>query len=796
MRSLIVILLILCQSAYGQLVTNIDTPTNLVQNVLLGTGVQISNINYVGSPGAIGYFDGSNTNIGIDEGVILTTGTIANTAAGPHGPNNQASAGVDLNGGGFTKLDNLVNGSSTFDATILEFDFIPFSDTVKFNYVFASEEYPEFVNSEFNDVFAFFISGPGIPGGEKNMAIIPGTNLPVAINNVNNGFNNNGNCTNCAYYVNNGNGSTSPQNSSSFYVQYDGFTTPLQAISEVECGETYHLIIAIADVGDGYYDSGIFLEANSLSSESPVTIEYDLSSMAFGAPNIMAEGCVDANFTITRHGYRVNQAETITIVTSGSATEGTDYSNVPNTINFAAGQVSQTFSFSALADGIAEGQENVILEFFISDACGNNNAQTFELFINDLEDVEVEVQDQSVICPGELVQLTANASGGGGSYTYLWNTGETTASIVVSPTSTTTYSVSVTDDCLNQTAQTTAVVTVPSYPPIEIDATNDIIEQCPYVPYTLYSNVSGGAGMYQYSWWSSEDGVIGTADSVNISPSTSTVFAVLVTDQCGNVISDTIDFTVLSPPLVVSLNDPPDICPGESVVLSASASGGFGNHYYYWPDLNDSASTVTVNPLNTTTYEVQVYDDCGTFTISEYVKVVVIKPTVDFIVSSNTVYQDLPITFQNLSENATYYSWDFGDGNTSELVHPNNTYDEPGFYTVQLIGEDDKGCIDSISKVIEILPEFYLYIPNTFTPDNDRFNNYFAVEAVNVVEFDIGIFNRWGELIFSSQDVDFKWDGTNANGNVVKDGTYIYKVKYKSINNDEEIIVGHVNVLK
>ena len=764
--------------------------------MLLGTGVQISNVNYVGSPGSIGYFNGANTNIGLDEGVILTTGTIANNPAGPHGPNNQASAGVSLNGGGFTKLDALVNGSSTFDATILEFDFIPFSDTVKFNYVFASEEYPEFVNSEFNDVFAFFISGPGIPGGEKNMALIPGTNDPVAINNVNNGFNNNGNCMNCAYYVNNGNGSTFPENSNNYYVQYDGFTTPLQAISAVECGETYHLIIAIADVGDGLYDSGIFLEANSLSSESPVTIDYSLSSLAFGASNIMAEGCVDATFEITRHGYRVDQAETITIVPSGTATEGVDYTNIPNAINFTPGQVTQTFTFTALADGIAEGQENIILDFFISDACGNNNAQTFEIFINDLENVEVEVADQTVICPGELVQLTATASGGGGSYTYLWNTGDTTQSIVVSPTSTTTYSVAVTDDCLDQTAQTTVEVTVPLYPPLELNATGDIIEQCPYVPYTLYSNASGGAGFYQYSWWSSEDGYVSTADSLNIAPDTSTVYAIVVTDQCGNVISDTIDFTVLSPPLEVSITDPPQICPGESVTLTASATGGFGNYYFYWPDLNDSSTTVTVNPLSTTTYEVQVYDDCGTFTVSEYVQVVVVKPTVDFTISSGTVYQDLPITFQNLSLNSVYYSWDFGDGNTSNMVHPNNTYDEPGTYIVQLIGEDDKGCIDSISKPIVILPEFYLYIPNTFTPDNDRHNNVFEVSAVNVVEFEIGIFNRWGELIFSSQDVNFQWDGTNPQGRIVKDGTYIYKVKYKSINNDEDIIVGHVNVLK
>lgn len=796
MRILTVILLILSINAYGQLITSTSTPANLVQNVLLGTGVQISNINYVGSPNSIGYFDGSNTNIGLNDGVILTTGTVLNTPAGPHGPNNQASAGEDLQSGGFTKLDALVNGSSTFDATILEFDFIPFSDTVKFNYVFASEEYPEFVNSEFNDVFAFFISGPGIAGGEKNMAIIPGTTLPVAINNVNNGLNNNGNCMNCAYYVNNGNGSTFPQNSSNQFVQYDGFTTPLQAISEVQCGETYHLIIALADVGDGLYDSGIFLEANSLSSESPVTIDYDLSDLAFGASNIMAEGCVDATFTIERHGYRINQAETITIVTSGSAIEGTDYTNVPTQINFAAGQATQTFTFSALQDGLAEGQENIILEFFIEDACGNNNAQSFEIFINDLENVEVTVDDQQVVCPGELVQLTANASGGGGSYNYLWSTGETTQSIVVSPTTTTTYSVEVTDDCLEQTAQTTATVTVPSYPPLEIDASADIVEQCPFVPYSIAANVTGGAGGYQFVWTSSLDGQVGNMDSLDILPAATTQYVIVATDQCGTVVTDTVDVTILSPPLVVTTNNPPEICPGESVTLNAAATGGFGDYYFYWPALDDSSATVTVNPLNTTTYEVIVYDDCGTFTVSEFVQVTVVKPDVDFAISSTTLFEGLPITFQNLTQNAAYYLWDFGDGNGSSMVHPNNTYLEPGSYTVQLIAEDLKGCIDSISKPITILPEFYLYIPNTFTPDGDRYNNYFRVEAVNVIEFSIGIYNRWGELIFTSEDVDFMWDGTNSRGVIVKDGTYIYKVKYKSINNDEEIITGHINVLK
>ena len=185
---------------------------------------------------------------------------------------------------------------------MLEFDFVPYADTVAFNYVFGSEEYPEYAppeSSTYNDVFGFFISGPGIIGYE-NIAQLPNGNGVVSINNVNA-------ITNMQYYISNGNGTNAPFNNSDQYIQYDGFTKVLKAVSEVQCGETYHLVLAIADVGDGSWDSGIFLEANSLSSPTPVEITYTLSDELFSNPDWIAEGCVTATVTLERQ-TNINQS--------------------------------------------------------------------------------------------------------------------------------------------------------------------------------------------------------------------------------------------------------------------------------------------------------------------------------------------------------------------------------------------------------------------------------------------------------------------------------------------------------
>lgn len=775
----------------GQLVTNTtQPPAGLVQNVLLGSGVTVSNIAFNGAPISIGEFDGSACNVGLASGVVMTTGTVLNTGSGdgPHGPNNNPSSGVDNGAPGLGLLSNIVGGTGTFNAAVLEFDFVPYSDTVRFNYVFGSEEYPEYVGSQFNDVFGFFISGPGIPGGMQNIARLP-NGQAVAINNVNA-------TNNAAFFVNNGNGSQAPQNGSANYIQYDGFTKVLTAESKVQCGETYHLIIAIADVGDGIFDSGIFLEANSLSSKTPVEITHIMTQDVFGDPDIMAEGCVTTTVTLERGTNDLASPMTIPIVTSGTATPGVDYSAIPASVTFPAGIQTVQFSFNAFDDGIVEGQESVVLTLPILDPCGNPNPLVLTLFIEDIQPVNVVIEGGTINCPGEEITLTAMPSGGAPPYTYLWSPGgQTTQSITVSPAATTTYSVSITDDCLNQTATDDFEVVVPILPPLVLNETPDITEICPYIPATLEANPVGGSGNYTYQWSSTFDPDLGTTPTIDVQPSTTTTYTVTVTDNCGNTATETILYTITSPPLVLEMSPTVEICPGDSIQISVTPSGGFGAYFYLWPHSGETTSSVYVKPDQTTTYHVIVSDECQTFVVNGSTEVRVVKPTANFTITSETVFNDLPIQFQNLTIDGETYLWDFGDNTGSTDVHPTNIYSDPGFYDVTLIAYDEKGCTDTITRTIEIEEEWYIYVPNTFTPDGDRFNNDFRASTIGIQTLGISIFNRWGETVFTSNDLDFIWDGTYG-GRYVADGTYSYKIEFLTNSERRKTIVGHVNVLR
>jgi hypothetical protein len=223
------------------------TAQELLSNIM-GKGYSVSNAKLTCPTDASGSFESTTSNIGLGKGIILTTGSV-NTVNGPNNSNNKTT---DHGAQGDKDLDG-IGKDDTEDACVLEGDLVPSCDLFKIRYVFASEEYPDYVGTEYNDVFAFFISGPGITG-VKNIAIVPGTTATaVTINNVNSN-------KNSQYYVDNDNGQT---------VEYNGFTTPLTASIKVVPCQTYHLKMAIADVGDGRYDSGVFIEAGSIDCPAP-----------------------------------------------------------------------------------------------------------------------------------------------------------------------------------------------------------------------------------------------------------------------------------------------------------------------------------------------------------------------------------------------------------------------------------------------------------------------------------------------------------------------------------------------
>jgi hypothetical protein len=234
------------------------TPAQLVE-VLTGPGITIANMTIPGARQAAGRFTGGlASGLGIDAGVIMSTGDIKDAA----GPNQTQGRSGTLGVPGDAQLDAIVAPNRTNDATILEFDFVTASPNFNIRYVFASEEYREFVGSQFNDVFAFFLNN-------QNIALIPGTNAPVAINSVNH-------LQNTAFYRDN------PPNGGPFNIQFDGFTAVLTAQAVVIPGQTYHIKLAIADTSDRILDSAVFLAQGGITGAAPTTLVVDPREFSMG----------------------------------------------------------------------------------------------------------------------------------------------------------------------------------------------------------------------------------------------------------------------------------------------------------------------------------------------------------------------------------------------------------------------------------------------------------------------------------------------------------------------------------
>ncbi|MFN9800796.1 MAG: choice-of-anchor L domain-containing protein, partial [Bacteroidota bacterium] len=238
------------------------------------------------------------------------------------------------------------------DVAILEFDFVASGPILTFKYVFGSDEYLTWVNTGYNDIFAFLLSGPGItgpydspaafPGGAVNIAQLPNTNppLPITISSVNNVLNSD-------YYIDN------PTNTN---ISINGYTVVLEAMYLVQCGLTYHIKLAIADGNDTSLESIVVLEEGSFASNSVVDVDLSIN-VGPSDVNILYEDCGEATITFTRAAVSSLDVEDMVIVTwGGNATMGSDYNNLPDTIIFPVGISSVTFELDAFEDGLTEGQ--------------------------------------------------------------------------------------------------------------------------------------------------------------------------------------------------------------------------------------------------------------------------------------------------------------------------------------------------------------------------------------------------------------------------------------------------------
>lgn len=513
-----------------------------VQNVLVGQGVTVSNMTYSGANVAWATFTTGSTmhNLGFSSGILLTAGKASDVAQSA-----SSFASTDNGQGSDPQLASLISGTVK-DRCVLEFDFVPISDTLKFRYVFGSEEYPEYANSSYNDVFGFFISGQNPAGGNYtnyNIARIPGTSTVVSINSINNGSSNFGPCENCSYYRHN----LSPNNP---HIVYDGMTTVMTATVVVVPCQTYHIKLAVGDVSDGIYDTGVFLEANSFSSmgmSSELNFESDIIA------NSIISGCSDANLV-----FRLPEIYGTPVVIhysfGGSAQEGTDYIVFPpDSVVIPPGQDSAVVQIIAQPN-TTPGSQDTIIVLIPGFGC-SGIVDTIFIPIHGNPPIQLEMSEDQLLCDGGVGYLQANVTGGIPPFTYEWSNGAGNVSNQeVTPPVTTTYVVTVTDPCGNY-------------------AVDSVVVQVGSLHYTISNDtaicsgkgVTLGATFDGLIYWEGYEG-----NPITILPNSTKSVKLIMSNVCGT-IYDSVLVTVHAQPQV-NLGSGEELCTYESRTLEVSPS--------------------------------------------------------------------------------------------------------------------------------------------------------------------------------------------------------------------------------
>jgi gliding motility-associated-like protein len=746
-----------------------NSPTYLVNNILLGNGVSASNVTFAGQSAQLGFFyNGVNgaPNLGIDSGIVISTGNVNDIPKG----GSQPSTG-QYNGPGDPDLLDIAqsvtsnpdagNITSTNDRAFLEFDFTPVGDTVEFRFVFASEEYTSWINSVYNDIFAFFVSGPGIsgpyaapaafPNGAINVAQVPGTSTPITISSIHPGLNS-------QYYVSNTNGTNN---------DFNGFTKAMTIKFYVQCGGTYHFKIAIADCEDDYLDTGVFIEAGSFSSE---TVQVDVVT-ATGDSTII-EGCGDAMFTFTRPGSVGDY--TVYYDIGGNAINGSDYTLIADSLTIPDGSNSASLTITPLLDGLTEGQDTLTITAYTIDPCGDTIVSIGVLYILDIPSLAITASD-IYTCVTPTVGLVSTVSGSAvAPYTYQWtnNAGTilgTNPNLIVSGNQTDTFYVSVTDSCNLVTVFDTVNVVVDNAL-ANINTSGDTTLYCAGEQINLTAFPVDSVSIYNYGWSTGANGAV-----LTVTPTATVTYYVTATNLCnGSTDVDTINVVVDYTPMAITSTTQDTVfeCLGlnYNLDLFAEVENGTLPYSFEWTGgatSTDSLFQTTVNAP--TSFYVKITDHCGQFvedtvnvTFAPYVPLTLTPSIPDSTCSGS----DAELSVRPNDGVAPYsFLWSTGDVNSSI------SYTTSGTATITVNVEVTDKCLFTATTSIDIPIKLCEVIaPNIFTPNGDNMNE--TLEFTNLENYkdsELSVFNRWGKMVYSSSDYKNDWDGDDLG-----DGTYFY----------------------
>lgn len=674
-------------------VTAATNVTPLVNQLFTGCS-QVLSVNASGNMLSRGSFTNGMAAIGMQSGIILSTGKItdANTA------NFNGSTFFTYNFPGDATLASYYGMATTYDAASITITTVAQGDKMELRYVFASEGYEyDYTNQGKPEGVGIFVTGPApfaAPYNNYNIALVPGTNTPVCIDSVNSGIN------------------SHVYNQTMFgsaLMQYDGFTDPLTAsFFTVPC-QTYTIKIVVADFNKNF-DSAVFIEAGSIKSDFVMDVSYLHSA---GVVDQLYEGC-EGTFVFSR----VNMIDSLTpipfnVTFSGAALEGQDFAGFSSgSYVLPAGSAYMSIDFTAIIDNIVEGNENLIVTISHAGICDPNCTASYSYEIDIVDNFELDagiVQNDSNICAyaTSFVNLTTFIPTDMNPYnvSYQWNTGHTTPNISASPPigQCTDYRVTITDVCgqeavdsiriCNSSLMSISVATVDnlcfgeskgsvlvtpdggfdplvySWTPSNLGLNNSgmienmlsgnysvtvtdsigcfrtsnfIINQPDSIYYSLtafsplcHNYQDGSVLMQLYNGvppYNYQWSTGATTSGINLLGSGT--YSVTATDQNDCMIVDTA--VLINPaPLWMGVSNDTWACKGKNTVLSAWVTGGTPAYFYSWSN-GASGPNITVNPTQNAIYTVQAHDLNGCETDVKQIQV--------------SVYPDINLELQTLTD--------------------------------------------------------------------------------------------------------------------------------------------------
>jgi gliding motility-associated-like protein len=519
----------------------------------------------------------------------------------------------------------------------------------------------------------------------------------------------------------------------------------------------------------------------SLSSGTGASVTFTAgASTAYTVTGTTAQGCSSSD------------AVSVTVFPAATINAGTDVTICQGPTVTLSGSGGTSYSWNnGITNGIAFTPTSGPTTYTVTGTNVSGCTATDQVIVTINSIPVINAGIDQTICPGETVTLT-----GFGATAYSWNNGVSNG-VAFSPVVTNTYTLTGTG--ANGCTATDQVIV--SIDPIQNVSAGADFTVCAGSPATLT-----GSGASTYSW---NNGVLNGAAFF---PNATTTYTLTGTSAAGCTNSDQVTISIEALP-VVSFS--PNVTSGCSPLSVNFTNSSSGSNTCTWT-MSDGTILTGCSTVNNTfeaagcydiTLTVKSLNNCISSLTSNDLICVESDPIAEFAPSANIVTEfNGLIEFTNLTIGASDYIWMFGDNSSSTIVEsPSHDFggQNQDTWLVTLVATSPLGCIDTAYSTIIYQEELIFYVPNTFTPDDDDYNQSFKpifTAGYDPYDYALYIYNRWGEIIFESHDSEKGWDGSYGNNNeveLIQDGAYTWKLEFKVTKNDErKIVMGHVNLVR